>query len=162
MPNSKNSESHGKMDRFAFLIGRWEGDTVVHTSDGRSIPGKIRGEAKKILDGAWIEWSFEQDPNDIVEHTQRGRYLFGWCPVRQKYAAIYFDDRGNTLIEYSSDPLDSRKTTFIGETVLTETGPVQFEDEISSDHTNHFGNRVHMTINGVRHLHGTFNCQRID
>lgn len=160
MLNSEIDNARAKMDRFAFLVGYWEGDTVVHTTDGRSILGKIRGEAKEILDGAWIEWSFEQDPNDIVERVQRGKYLFGWCSARQKYAAIYFDDRGNTLVEYSSDPFDSEKITFVGETTLTETGDVLFEDEISSDHTNHFRNRVHMTIDGIRHLHGTFECER--
>lgn len=155
------SKAHPMMKRFAFLVGRWEGDTVVHTADGRSVPGKIRGEAKEILDGAWIEWSFEQDPNDIVERTQKGRYLFGWCSARQSYTAIYFDDRGNTLVEYSSDPHDRDKTTFVGDTILTETGAVQFEDEISSEHNDHFKNRVHMTIDGARHLHGTFDCQRV-
>lgn len=160
MLNSEATNVHTKMEHFAFLVGHWEGDTVVHTTDGRTVPGRIRGEAKAILNGAWVEWSFEQDPNDAVERTQRGRYLFGWCSAREEYAAIYFDDRGNTLVEYSSDPFGSEAITFIGETTLSETGGVRFEDEISSDHADHFRNRVHMTINGIRHLHGIFECQR--
>ncbi|MEV7652273.1 DUF1579 family protein [Kocuria marina] len=160
MSNLEATSANPEMERLAFLVGHWEGETIVHTMDGRSVPGRIRGQAQKILGGAWIEWSFEQDPNDVVERTQRGRYLFGWCPARGEYAAIYFDDRGNTLVEHSSDAVNSKAITFIGETVLTETGDVRFEDEISSDHADHFRNRVHMTIDGVRHLHGVFECRR--
>lgn len=152
---------HPKMEWFMFLVGRWEGETIVHTLDGRTVPGQIRGEGKIILDGAWIEWNFEQDPNDIVEHTQRGRYLFGWCPARQQYSAIYFDDRGNTLIEYGPESAETEGITFMGETVLSETGDVRFEDKISSNHVKHFRNQVYMTINGVRHLHGVFDCHRV-
>lgn len=161
MPNINTEPVAPEMERLAFLIGHWEGETVVHTTDGRTVSGHIRGEAKEILDGSWIEWSFEQDPNEVVERTQRGRYIFGWNAARGEYTAIYFDDRGNTLIEHCTRPLTSEAVTFTGETVLKETGHVLFEDEISSDHKDHFRNRVHMTIDGIRHLHGVFECQRV-
>ncbi|AZZ55691.1 DUF1579 family protein [Rathayibacter iranicus] len=161
MTNNGTKIAGKEMERLAFLIGRWEGETVVHASDGRTVPGRIHGEAIAILDGAWIQWSFEQTPNEVVTRRQRGRYLFGWDPVRQAYSAIYFDDRGNTLIEHTAQPLHPEALTFVGETVLADTGPVLFEDEISSDHDHHFRNRVHMTIDGVRHLHGVFECKRI-
>ncbi|MGH7745012.1 MAG: DUF1579 family protein [Candidatus Dormibacteria bacterium] len=150
-----------EMRKLHFLLGDWECETLVYPPGADPAPGRIYGTVKPVLRGAWLEWNFTQEPNTVVEKHQTGRYTFGWNPAVGKFTAIYYDDRGNCLVEETSGAdYEDGVLRFAGTTILTEEGEVFFTDAISSKFDGHFRNEVHMTINGERRLHGVIEAKR--
>ncbi|MET7900513.1 DUF1579 family protein [Streptomyces sp. NPDC005355] len=156
---SSSSTAAPEMRALDVLLGNWRCDSVVYPSGRGPDEVVLRGTLAPVLGGAWYQWNFTQDPNDIVQPPMSGRYTFGWNPATAKYVAIYYDDRGNYLLQTTPTPewVDGH-LRFQGTTTLVDEGEVQFTDDITSRGPGHFRNEVTITSHGETRLHATLEC----
>jgi uncharacterized protein DUF1579 len=148
-----------EMRALDLLLGTWRCDSVVYPPGRGPSEVVLRGILAPVLGGAWYQWNFTQEPNDVVEPPMSGRYTFGWNPAISRYVAIYYDDRGNYLLQTTSTPgwVDGH-LRFYGTTTLAGEGEVQFMDDITSRRPGHFRNEVTITSRGKTRLHAILNC----
>jgi Protein of unknown function (DUF1579) len=142
------------------LLGTWRCTSVVLPPGRSPVKGVVHGTLAPVLGGAWYEWNFTQEPNEVVPRPQLGRYSFGWNPATSKFVAIYYDDRGNYLVETTpGSDWDDGHLRFSGTTTIPGEGQVHFTDDITSRGPGHFRNEVSITVDGVTRLHGTLDCE---
>jgi len=148
-----------EMRALDLLLGTWRCDSVVHRPGRRPSEVILRGTLAPVLGGAWYQWNFTQEPNDVVQPPMSGRYTFGWNAATSRYVAIYYDDRGNYMLQTTSTSgwVDGH-LRFHGMTTLVDEGEVQFTDDITSRGPGHFRNEVTITSHGETRLHATLDC----
>jgi|GEM_PF-6923856 len=153
-----------EMEPLAFLLGKWEGSTIVYPASGLGEPerGDIHGEVRAALGGAWFEWEYFHRPNEAESLVRHARYSFGYSPGLNTLMAVYADDRGNAFTEYASGPdwVDGH-LAFHGVMALPGKGSVGFIDDFTRPSAGRFVNTVTMSIDGEWHLHGKMDVKRV-
>ncbi|MFD5185893.1 MULTISPECIES: DUF1579 family protein [Streptomyces] len=151
------------------FLGNWHCVSTVYPRgrEDRPVEGVFRGELKPILNGTWYEWDYSQGPTELHPKGQQCRYSFGYSPPMECFVAIYFDDRGNHLVEYTpSADWEDGHLRFTGTTALKGEGhgegEVEFLDDFTSEGPGHLHNRVSITAHGETWLHATLDFRRVD
>lgn len=158
-----------EMKPLGVFLGDWHCISTVYPRgrEDRPVQGVFRGELKPILGGTWYEWDYSQDPTELHPQGQQCRYTFGYSPPMERFVAIYFDDRGNHLVEYtSSADWEDGHLRFTGTTVLKGEGhhgegEVEFLDDFTSEGPGHLHNRVSITAHGETWLHATLDFRHV-
>ncbi len=153
-----------EMQALAFLLGEWQGTTMVYAKDGSGSAqeGRIRGAIRPVLSGAWYEWNYVHQP-DITSPLERtARYSFGWNEGAKSLIAIYVDDRGNAMLEHAvGGGWSDGQLAFQGVMHMPGMGAVGFADVFTADGAGRFRNTVTMTVGDKSHLHGIMDCWRL-
>jgi hypothetical protein len=158
---ASTSTAAAEMRSLDVLLGAWRCTSVVLPPGRPPVEGVVHGTIAPVLGGAWYQWNFTQEPNGVVSRPQLGRYTFGWNPATSKFVAIYYDDRGNYLVETTPGAdWEDGHLRFRGTTTLVGEGEVHFTDDITSHGPGHFRNEVSITVGGETRLHGTMECVR--
>ena len=146
-----------RMEQLQPFLGHWECKSTVYVEEANTISqfdGLFVGTLSPILGGTWYEWDYTQTPNDLHPSGQRCRYVFGWNAGLDVFTAIYFDDRGNHLVEHTPTcQWDDGHLRFVGDTVLPGYGNVTFLDDFTTDGPGHLRNTVWITSGSSTKLH---------
>ncbi|MFE5406273.1 hypothetical protein ACFQ9Z_34025 [Streptomyces sp. NPDC056580] len=147
------------------FLGDWECVSTVYPPgrEDRPVTGVFRGRLSPILRGTWYEWDYSQEPNELHPNGQECRYTFGWSPALERFVAIYFDDRGNHVVETTpSADWEDGHLRFTGNIVLLDEGEVEMVDDFTSEGPGHLHDRVTLAAHGETKLHATLDFRHLN
>jgi hypothetical protein len=108
-----------RMDLYAWLIGRWEFDAVVHADDGTTHRGRGEIYVGWVLEGraiqdVWILPGFFHGTTLRVYDPGRDAWHILWSdPIKQYYARQLGRARGNDIVqEGTNDAGDATRWSF--------------------------------------------------